>query len=109
MVKSYLKSNIRMDKISIRNNKPHYKHLDDKQKRFVKVMEKVKQCEMEIGKLDMQIPNWRKEDYGQQLLQEYMKAVDKQIVLSNELDITELEENRLFTSCHTSRFYGGSF
>lgn len=110
MAGSFLKANIRLDKIHTRNMKPHYKHLTPKQYRFVKAYEAVIQFEKEIWHLDIRrVENWRKTPEGQELLERYLKAVEKKMRLSNKLDLTEKQENELYHSCHTSRFYGGSF
>ena len=111
MANNFLKAGIRLDKIATRNNKPHYSHLTKEQYNFVKVFEKVKQFENEIGYLDFQgeDKDWRKTKFGIELIGNYLKAVDKQIKLSNDLKLTELEENNLYNSCHNSRFYGGSY
>ncbi len=111
MANNFLKSGIRLDKIATRNNKPHYSHLTKEQYKFVKIFEKVKQFEKDIGRLDFngEDKDWRKSKFGMNLISEYLKAVDKQIKLSNELNLTEYEENQLCASCHTSRFYGGNY
>lgn len=110
MSEAYLKNNIRLQKIHERNQKPHYKHLTAQQKTFVKTYEQVKQCEIEMAKMERFNPNWRNTDFGQELLEIYSKAVDRKILLSDKLNLeTEAEENALYSSCHSSRFYGGSY
>ncbi len=110
MTSKFLKAGIRMDKIHSRNNKPHYKHLTKEEYNFVKVFEKIKQFEMDIWRMDNgKEKDWRKNEFGIRLIGEYLKAVDKQIKLSNQLNLTEMEENKLHTSCHTSLFYGGNY
>jgi hypothetical protein len=111
MGKDYTKANIRQDKISTRSNKPHYSHLTKEQRVFVKVFEKVKDFEKEIGYLDFEgkDKDWRKSEFGMDLISKYLKEVDKKIRLSNKLNLTEDEEVQLYASCHNSRFYGGSY
>lgn len=88
--------------------KTHYFHLTKEQYNFVKIFEKVKQFEMDIWRLDMGgEKDWRKSKFGMDLISAYLKAVDLKI--SNKLNLTEYEENRLYASCHNSRFYGGSY
>lgn len=106
----YLKANIRFDKIHTRNNKPHYTHLTVEQKKFVKALEQVKQYEKEIGKYDRSSnKEWRKTEAGQILLEQYFYAHEKYMKISSKMGLSELEENQLLNSCHTSRYYGGSF
>lgn len=112
MKNNFLGAKIRLDRIDTRNNKPHYNHLTKEQYRFVKVFEKVKMFEQSIWRLDYieKDKDWRKSEFGTTLLSEYSKAVDKQIKLSNKLNLKdEQEENQLYNSCHNSRFYGGNF
>lgn len=110
MANEFLKANIRLQKIHERNQKPHYSHLNNQQKAFVKAYEAVKQCEIDIAKVERSNPDWRKTEFGQELLGIYCRAVDRRIRLSNKLNLeTEAEENELYCSCHSSRFYGGSY
>jgi len=107
---SALKASIRLQKIHERNQKPHYSHLTPQEKSFVKAYEKVKQCELDMFKIGMSNPEWRKTEFGGELLGIYSKAIDKKINLSNKLGLeTEAEENELYGSCHNSRFTGGSY
>jgi len=107
---NYLKANIRLQKISERNNKPHYSHLTPQQRAFVKAYEQVQQCERDITRMELYNKNWRKTEVGQEVLGIYFKAIDRKIKLSNRLNLeTEAQENELLCSCHTSRFYGGSY
>lgn len=106
---NYLKTNIRLEKIRQRNNKPHYNHLAPKEKQFVKAFEQVQQCERDMSKLEMNNKNWRKTETGQFILEIYLKAVNRKMRLSNQLDLSEEKEKELLASCHTSRFYGGSY
>lgn len=106
---NYLKANIRLDKIRERNNKPHYSHLTPKEKSFVKAFEQIQQCEKDMGKLKREDENWRKTEIGQHILEVYLKAINKKMKISNQLDLTEEKEYELFNSCYTSRFYGGNY
>jgi len=110
LAKSFLGAKIRLDKIDQRNNKPHYKHLTSQEKIFVKAYEQVYQCEISMARIERLNPDWRKTEDGMNLLEIYCKAIDKKMKLSDKLGFTtETEEAQLFNSCHTSRFYGGSF
>lgn len=111
MSEAFLKANIRLDKIRERNLKPHYSHLNTQEKSFVKAYETVRQCELEIGRMDRGInKDWRRTDTGSLILETYSKAVDRKIRLSNKLNLdTEAQETALYNSCHNSRFYGGSY
>jgi len=107
---NYLRANIRLDKIRQRNLKPHYSHLNPQEHRLVKALELVRQIEKEIGKKDIGAnKDWRKTEAGGLFLERYLKAHDKYMRLSSKLDLTEAQENELLNSCHTSRFYGGSY
>jgi hypothetical protein len=106
----YSKANIRLNKIRERNLKPHYKHLNPQEKSLVKTIEAVRQYELSIANMDKgSDPNWRKTEFGGQLLEGYLNAHDKYMRLSGKLDLTEVQENELYNSCHNSRFYGGSY
>lgn len=109
MTTSFLKANIRLDKIHTRNQKPHYSHLNSQEKTFVKAFELVQQCEKDMGIIERQNKNWRTTEHGGNLLGIYSKAVDKKIRLSNKLNLSEIKEFALLNSCHTSRFYGGNY
>ena len=53
MVTNYLRTNIRLDKVHTRNNKPHYSHLSKEKYRFVKIFERVKEFEKSIGQMEI--------------------------------------------------------
>lgn len=105
----YTKANIRLQKIDARNNKPHYNHLSTKERLFVKASEQVQQCERDMAVLERNVKNWRQTKNGQQILEIYLKAINKKMKLSGQLYLTEEQGCQLLASCHTSRFYGGSY
>jgi hypothetical protein len=110
MAKSFLRANIRFDKIHERNQKPHYSHCTPEEKAFVKAFEAVKQYEMDIWHMDNGTDKyWRKTELGGLLLEGYLKAHNRYMRISNKLGLTEKQECELYNSCHNSRFYGGSF
>ena len=111
MVRSYLKTNIRLQKVHQRNQKPSYKHLSKDQKALVKAQETRERCELEMHKAEVvyNISNWRDQDWGQQLLEDYWRAGERLSRFSEKLGIeTEAEINDLLNSTR-GRFYGGSF
>jgi hypothetical protein len=106
----FVKAGIRLDKIHQRNLKPHYSHLTAVEKRMVKAMEAVEQCEREMRKAEVSgEANWRNTEWGRDLLGRYFKAIQRRdrVREKNGVDFEKAEE--LLASTKTTRFYGGNY
>lgn len=108
---TFLKAGIRLNKIHERGLKPHYTHLTKEQKGLVKILETLQQIIKDMTSIERRDKHWRITDFGQDLLERYIKSVDKKFRYCERYSfaLSEKEENALLMSCHNNRFYGGSF
>ena len=107
----YLKADLRLAKIAERGLKSHYGHLTGTQKRLVKAMEQVAQCEKEMWSLEtvQRRADWRQTETGQIILERYFRASERAARLRARLGLDPDGARELLASTRTNRFYGGSF
>jgi hypothetical protein len=106
----FIKAGIRLDKIHTRNLKSHYAHLSPTERRLVKTMEVIVQCEKDMSRAELGGDmSWRKEQWGMDLLERYLKAIQRRDRIREKHGIEHDQANELLASTRTVRFSGGSF
>jgi hypothetical protein len=112
-----LATEIRLKKISARSKKPIYSHLSKLEANYCKTRRQIIEIEHEIHKADRIEPAWRTTEWGQYLLEQYLKAIEKYNKLQYNIyssikNKTEDEIDKYLNTIYQStsmRGYGGSY